>query len=120
VRRFSGRLLLDGQSLAVHGEGNGPISGLADALARSLGIRLDVVDYQEHAIGFGVQAMAAAYVECSLPDGHVVFGVGIDADSASASMEAFIGAANAAMRLSVTRRSFGTNRPAGPHRPNPA
>ena len=46
--------------------------------------------------------MAAAYVECSLPDGQAVFGVGVDADSASTSMEAFISAANAALRLSVT------------------
>ncbi|CAH2602308.1 2-isopropylmalate synthase 2 [Rhodovastum atsumiense] len=96
-RRFSGRVVLDGRMLVIAGEGNGPLSGLADALARDAGLRLDVVDYQEHAIGQGVQAMAAAYVECALPDGRIVFGVGIDADSASASIEAFIGAANAAL-----------------------
>jgi 2-isopropylmalate synthase len=55
---------------------------------------LDVVDYNEHAIGHGADATAAAYVECRLPGGETVFGVGIDTDVATAGVRAVLSAAN--------------------------
>jgi 2-isopropylmalate synthase len=55
-----------------------------------------VVDYSEHAIGHGADAQAAAYVECRTVDGRTVFGVGIDADIATASVRAVLSAANRA------------------------
>jgi 2-isopropylmalate synthase len=65
------------------------------ALADTTGPQLDVVDYSEHAIGHGADAQAAAYVECRTADGRTVFGVGIDADIATASVRAVLSAANA-------------------------
>lgn len=64
------------------------------ALAESGGPGLDVVDYSEHAIGAGADAQAAAYVECRTDDGRTVFGVGLDADIATASVRAVLSAAN--------------------------
>jgi 2-isopropylmalate synthase len=95
-RRFQGQLVVDGAERAIAGVGNGPISSLVDALRQQCGIELDVLDYHEHAIGTGAHTQAAAYVECALPDGRRVFGVGIDVDSAAASVSAVISAANAA------------------------
>ena len=66
------------------------------ALGDSTGPTLDVVDYSEHAIGHGADAQAAAYVECRTQDGRTVFGVGIDADIATASVRAVLSAANRA------------------------
>ncbi|RZM05679.1 MAG: 2-isopropylmalate synthase, partial [Sphingomonas sp.] len=66
------------------------------ALGESTGPNLDVVDYNEHAIGHGADAQAAAYVECRTPDGRTVFGVGIDTDIATASVRAVLSAANRA------------------------
>jgi len=95
-RVFVGRIAVDGETRSISGRGNGLISGVIDALAGTTGPALDVVDYSEHAIGHGADAQAAAYVECRTPDGRTVFGVGIDADIATASVRAVLSAANRA------------------------
>jgi len=95
-RVFVGRIAVDGVEQSISGRGNGLISGVIDALGGSTGPRLDVVDYSEHAIGHGADAQAAAYVECRTDDGRTVFGVGIDADIATASVRAVLSAANRA------------------------
>jgi 2-isopropylmalate synthase len=56
------------------------------------------VDYTEHALRTGADAQAAAYLECILPDGRTVWGVGIDHDVATAGVRAILSAANAATR----------------------
>jgi len=93
-RVFVGRIAVDGETRSISGRGNGLISGVIDALAGTTGPALDVVDYSEHAIGHGADAQAAAYVECRTADGRTVFGVGIDADIATASVRAVLSAAN--------------------------
>jgi 2-isopropylmalate synthase len=94
ARTFSGRIEIDGQSRTITGQGNGPLSSFVDALNKGCGLALDIVNYDEHAIGKGSGTQAAAYVECVLPDGRSVFGVGIDVDSGEASMRAVLSAAN--------------------------
>ena len=95
-RVFVGRIAVDGAERSISGRGNGLISGVIDALAGTTGPALDVVDYSEHAIGHGADAQAAAYVECRTSDGRTVFGAGIDADIATASVRAVLSAANRA------------------------
>jgi 2-isopropylmalate synthase len=92
--QLSADLLVDGESVTVQGTGNGPIAAFVDALERSLGLAVDVVDYAEHALSAGHEASAAAYVE--LTDGHkaVRWGVGIDKSISSASLKAVISAIN--------------------------
>jgi 2-isopropylmalate synthase len=94
-RTFVGRVRLDGEERSISGKGNGLLSGMLAALRDEGGIDMDVVDYSEHAIGHGADAQAAAYLECALPDGRRVFGVGIDADVATATVRAALSAANA-------------------------
>jgi 2-isopropylmalate synthase len=95
-RLFVGHVAVDGTEQSISGRGNGLISGVIAALEGSTGPTLDVVDYNEHAIGHGANAQAAAYVECRTADGRTVFGVGIDADVATASVRAVLSAANRA------------------------
>jgi 2-isopropylmalate synthase len=94
-RLFVGRVAIGGEERSISGRGNGLISGVVAALGETTGPQLDVVDYSEHAIGHGADAQAAAYVECRTADGRTVFGVGIDADIATASVRAVLSAANA-------------------------
>jgi 2-isopropylmalate synthase len=98
-RVFTGRVEVDGQSRTITGTGNGPLSSFVDALNAGCGLALDIVNYDEHAIGKGSGTQAAAYVECVLPDGRSVFGVGIDVDSGEASMRAVLSAANNAQAI---------------------
>jgi 2-isopropylmalate synthase len=99
-RTFNGTVSLDGVERAISGRGNGLISSVVEALQKECGVDLDVVDYQEHAIGQGADAEAAAYVECRTADGRTVFGVGLDADVATASVKAVLSAANGALPAS--------------------
>ncbi len=92
--QLKAQLLVDGERMTVEGTGNGPIAAFIDALERSLGLSVDVVDYAEHAMTAGHEASAAAYVE--LTDGHkaVRWGVGIDNSISSASLKAVVSAVN--------------------------
>lgn len=92
-RVFSGRISLDGEVQTVSGRGNGLMSSVLNGLRDGMGVNLDIADYQEHAIGHGADVQAAAYVECRTADGQTVFGVGIDADVATASVKALLSAA---------------------------
>ena len=47
----SGTLLVDGETRIVTGDGNGPIDAYTSALARDLGVEVNVLDYKEHATG---------------------------------------------------------------------
>lgn len=93
-RIFVGELRLDGNPITIRGRGNGLISALLDALKDDCGLKLEVIDYQEHALGSGTHAQAAAYVQGRTDDGNVVFGVGMDTDVATASVRAILSAAN--------------------------
>jgi 2-isopropylmalate synthase len=86
----------DGQAQQVDGIGNGPISAFCDALA-TVGIEARVLDYTEHALTQGTDAQAAAYVECEI-GGQVYWGVGVDTNTASASMRAVLSAVNRSRR----------------------
>ncbi|MGA0599946.1 2-isopropylmalate synthase [Caulobacter sp. KR2-114] len=96
-RVFVGELRLDGKAATIRGRGNGLISSLLAALRDDCGLTIEVADYQEHAIGAGTDAQAAAYVQCRTADGRTVFGAGVDSDVATASVRAVLSAANGAL-----------------------
>ncbi len=97
TRLFSGTINVAGKSQNVSGRGKGLVSSVLATLKQTFGLQLDVADYTEHALGKGSDARAAAYLECTLPDGQVVWGVGIDEDVAAASVRAILSAANSAV-----------------------
>ncbi|WP_067732717.1 2-isopropylmalate synthase [Novosphingobium naphthalenivorans] len=96
TRVFAGKIGVNGKEQTVSGKGNGLISSVIATLKDSFGVELEVRDYAEHSMGKSSDARAAAYVECVLPDGRTIWGVGIDEDVATASVRAVLSAANAA------------------------
>lgn len=91
---------VDGQLRTLEGTGNGPIAAFVDAIngageesGRDWDVR--VLDYAEHALSAGGDALAAAYVECSVGS-EIFWGVGIDANIVTASLKAVISAVNRA------------------------
>ncbi|MEV0969283.1 2-isopropylmalate synthase [Microtetraspora glauca] len=91
---------VDGQIREIEGVGNGPISAFCDAL-RGIGIDVRVLDYTEHAMSAGADAKAASYVECEVGGENgprTLWGVGIDANTTTASLKAIISAVNRASR----------------------
>jgi 2-isopropylmalate synthase len=87
----------DGVDHTVTGTGNGPIEAFIDGMRREFGIRVRVVDYGEHAIGDGANAQAVCFVEAEVDDSAAVFGVGIDGNIVSASLNAIVSAINRAV-----------------------
>jgi 2-isopropylmalate synthase len=90
------KLRIDHDIVEVDGTGNGPIAAFLDILA-ARSIEVKVFDYVEHALGSGGDAVAAAYVECSVGS-RPLWGVGIDADISTASLKAVVSAVNRALR----------------------
>ncbi|MEV7007845.1 2-isopropylmalate synthase [Streptosporangium sp. NPDC051022] len=89
-------LRVDGEIREIEGVGNGPISAFCDALA-GIGVQVRVLDYAEHAMSAGTDAKAASYIECEVA-GQSLWGVGIDANTTTASLKAIISAVNRATR----------------------
>jgi len=87
---------VDGEIREIEGIGNGPISAFVNALA-TIGVQARVLDYAEHALSAGSDAKAAAYVECQVGD-EVLWGIGIDANTVTASLKAVLSAVNRASR----------------------
>ena len=87
---------IDGVETEIRGEGNGPLAAFVDALG-GVGIRVNVLDYSEHAMSAGQEAAAAAYVEASI-DGRTVWGAGIATSITTASLRAVVSAVNRAAR----------------------
>ncbi len=99
---------VDGELRTLEGMGNGPIAAFVSALN---GLLVDmqaagdprwddraevrVLDYAEHALSAGGDAIAAAYVECAVGD-KILWGVGLDANIVTASLKAVISAVNRA------------------------
>ena len=77
----------------LKGHGNGPIAAFVDALGQA-GIKVELTDYTEHALGEGADARAAAYVEARVNGGKVRWGVGLDANIMTASLRAVVSAVN--------------------------
>ena len=95
-RIFTGTIEVDGETQRISGRGKGLLSTVLATMRESYGLDFEVLDYVEHALGSGIDAKAAAYIECALPDGRSGWGVGIDEDVATASVRAILSAANGA------------------------
>jgi 2-isopropylmalate synthase len=89
--------LRDGdERVDADGSGNGPVAAFLSVLSAE-GVDVRVLDYSEHAMSSGGDAIAAAYVECQV-EGRTLWGVGIDADISTASLKAVVSAVNRALR----------------------
>jgi 2-isopropylmalate synthase len=85
------QLVVDGEPTTVTGSGTGPIDAFVDGLRPIAGVDFDVVDYHEHALGQGADAVAVAYVE-TIGDQAIQWGVGTDANIVDASLRAVLSA----------------------------
>ncbi|MET0533359.1 MAG: 2-isopropylmalate synthase [Steroidobacter sp.] len=90
VERLTLKLKCNGQGALLHGEGNGPIDAIVDAL----GLRFDVLSYEEHSVGTGSGAKAMAFVEITTPARATLFGVGYHENIVTASLLAVLSAVN--------------------------
>ncbi|MDH5545461.1 MAG: 2-isopropylmalate synthase [Gammaproteobacteria bacterium] len=77
----------------MHGEGEGTMAAFVDAWQQHCGQQISIVDYSEHAMEEGTDAVAVAYVHANI-DGQRIIGVAFDQDTISASLKALLSAIN--------------------------
>jgi len=92
-RVLEATILDNGKEMVIKGTGTGPIDGFVNALSRHIGIDMTVLDYSEHSLQRGTDAAAVSYVEMEHSGGKL-FGVGINQNITTASLEAVVSAAN--------------------------
>jgi 2-isopropylmalate synthase len=92
--QVTAQLLVDGEPRTVVGTGNGPIAAFVAAVRAELGVDFDVVDYSEHAVSGGSDAVAVAYVETEGASGAVRWGIGMHESITTASLRAVVSAVN--------------------------
>lgn len=97
---FKGTLRVDGECRELEATGNGPLDAFFNAL-RKVGVDgYTFQSYHEHAISSGSDSKAIAYIELKTPDGHSIFGVGIESNINRASIQGVLCAMNRASAAS--------------------
>jgi 2-isopropylmalate synthase len=91
---LSAQIIHDGKKHQVRGTGNGPIDAFVRSIASATQASVRVLDYAEHSVGAGANATAIAYIEMRVDDGPVLFGVGMDANIVTASLQAIVSGLN--------------------------
>jgi len=104
---FDGQVQMNGETVTIKGNGNGPLSSFIDGLAHHTGKSLHIINYAEHAISTQhvddgndnkTNANAAAYIQLNV-DGEVYSGIGTCSSTVSAMLK---GALSAFAQASVT------------------
>ena len=103
---FDGQVQMNGETVTIKGNGNGPLSSFIDGLAHHTGKSLHIINYAEHAISQHIDdgndnktnANAAAYIQLNV-DGEVYSGIGTCSSTVSAMLK---GALSAFAQASVT------------------
>ena len=94
--KLSVAMRVDEGAVTAEAVGTGPIDAFLSVMADQ-GVSVTLYDYSEHTMSASGDAQAASYVELDV-DGVRLWGVGIDADIATASLKAIVSAVNRAVR----------------------
>jgi 2-isopropylmalate synthase len=94
--KLSVAMRVDEGSVTSDAVGTGPIDAFLTVM-KEQGVDVTLYDYSEHTMSASGDAKAASYVELDV-DGVRLWGVGIDADIATASLKAIVSAVNRAVR----------------------
>ena len=93
--RIKVRFEYKGEEKIIEGVGNGPLNSLKNALVKAELVDISILDYSEHALSKGSEAMAASYVKVCRNDTKTeTFGVGVNSNITIASVKAVFSAMN--------------------------
>ena len=94
VEHLTAHLRVNGVETMLHGAGNGPVDAFVAAVRSGMNLPIHVLNYHEHAIGAGEDAMAVSYVQLRVGADRTVYGVGRDANIVTATLRALTSAIN--------------------------
>jgi 2-isopropylmalate synthase len=82
--------------IVINGQGDGALSAFCDALEDAFSISLEIINYDQHAIGTGTDASAVGYVQVKI-DNERYCGISKDRDTISANLNAILVCVNQAI-----------------------
>jgi 2-isopropylmalate synthase len=94
IVRCRAKLLRDGKSVELAGQGNGPLAALVHGFGKIGVPRFEIAAYSEHALSSGEAAAAIAYIQIKTADGKSRWGAGVDTNIELASVRAVLSALN--------------------------
>ena len=88
-------ILVNGEKKVYHGQGNGRLDAISNAIMKHFDIKFSLVTYEEHALQVGSDSQACAYVGLEVEGVNgIIWGAGIKSDIIDASASALISALN--------------------------
>ena len=94
AQRCVARIEVAEQTVEIDGEGSGPIEAFVNGVVEALNEPLNIVDYHEHAMSTGKDARAICLLAIDDGADGRIFGVGVSANTITASLTAIISAMN--------------------------
>jgi 2-isopropylmalate synthase len=94
AQRCTARIEASDQLVVICGEGSGPIEAFVNGIVEVLNEPLNIIDYHEHAMSTGKDAQAICLL--AIDDGAQgrIYGIGLSANTITASLTAIIAAMN--------------------------
>ena len=94
--QWVGRVLVkaDNEEVILEGRGNGQLNAVSNAICEAYGIEIDKLVYSEHDLDRGSDSRGIAYFGLTDKSGHTTWGAGVDTDTMTASILAFVTAIN--------------------------
>lgn len=93
--------LINGQSQEpswlINGQGDGALSAFCNALENKFAFKIEIIHYDQHAIGSGTDALALGCVQIKI-NGRRYYGIAKDKDTISANLNAILVCVNQAMQ----------------------
>lgn len=94
---------VDGETMVLEGRGNGQLDAVSNAICNAFGIHIANLVYTEHDLDRDSDSRGIAYFGLTDDEGHTTWGAGIDTDTITASIYAFMTAVN---RMDGIRHQF--------------
>lgn len=92
---FNGKILKNGESVEIIGQGNGALSAFIAGVSEQLGKQIHVINYAEHALvtenQSNTDANAVSYLQLNV-DGEILSGIGTCSSTVSAMLKATLSA----------------------------
>lgn len=82
----------DQKTMQLNGKGNGLLSASVNALNTQWPYDIRIAEYSEHTLGKNSSSRSISYIQCIDKKGNTVWGVAIDTDIATASIQALLNA----------------------------
>lgn len=94
--QWIGRVLVraDQEEVILEGRGNGQLNAVSNAICDAYGIEIDKLVYSEHDLDRGSDSRGIAYFGLTDKSGRTTWGAGVDTDTMTASILAFVTAIN--------------------------